>query len=71
MLFCCVFSLFFQTATNSSLHSLQNAINTLNQSQRTILHTVDSTGNGGALNTPGIQVFLICFVFSDQQNKQK
>ncbi len=44
----------FQTTTNASLLSLQNAINPLNQSQRTIPQTVDS--NRGALNTPGIQV---------------
>ncbi len=48
-----------------SLLSLQNAINPLNQSQR----TVDSTGNGGALNTPGILVFLIYFVLCDQQKR--
>ncbi len=65
MLFCHVFS-----QTNASLLSLQNAINLLNQSQRTIPRTVDrSTGNGGALNTAGILVFLIYFVLSDQQTK--
>ncbi len=48
VLFCHVFSIFFQTATNASLTSLQNAINPLNQSQRTIPRTVDSTGKGGA-----------------------
>ncbi len=70
MLFCCVFSLFSNCDKLQPPFSAERN-NTLNQSQRTILHTVDSTGNGGALNTPGIQVFLICFVFSDQQNKQK
>ncbi len=50
VLFCHVFSLFSQTATNASLPSLQNAIYPLKQSQRTIPHTVNSTGNG-ALNT--------------------
>ncbi len=64
VLFCHVFS-----QTNASLLSLQNAINPLNQSQRTIPRTVDSTGNGGALNTAGILVFLIYFVLSDQQTK--
>ncbi len=38
-----LFSLFFQTATNGSLLSLQNAINPLNQSQRTIPRTVKNT----------------------------
>ncbi len=64
VLLCHVFS-----QTNASLLSLQNAINPLNQSQRTIPCTVDSTGNGGALNTAGILVFLIYFVLSDQQTK--
>ncbi len=69
VLFCHVFSLSFQTAANSSLPSLQNAIHPLNQSQRTIPRIVNS--NGGALNTPGILVFLIYFVLFDQQtNKQ-
>ncbi len=66
LLFCHVFSLFFQTATNVSLLSLQNAINPLNQSQRTIPRTVNSPGNGGALNTPSILVFLIYFVINKQ-----
>ncbi len=48
VLFCHVFS---KPRTNASLPSLHNAINPLNQSQRTIPRTVDSTGNGGALNT--------------------
>jgi len=60
MLFCHVFSLSFQNATNASLLSLQNVIYLLNQSQRTIPRTVNS--NGGALNTVGILVFLIYFV---------
>ncbi len=33
--------------------------------------TVNNTGNGGALNTTGILVFLIYFVLCDQQKKQK
>ncbi len=53
----------FQTTTNASLLTLQNAINPLNQSHRTIPHTVDS--NGSALNTPGIQVFFI-FVIKEK-----
>ncbi len=65
-----MFSPFFQTTTNASLLSLQNAINPLNQSQRTIPRTVDSTGNGGALNTTGILVFLIYFVLCDQQTNK-
>jgi len=42
VLFCHVFSLTFQNATNSSLLSLQNAIYPLNQSQRTIPRTVNN-----------------------------
>ncbi len=56
VVFCHVFSLFFQTATNACLRSLQNAINPLNQSQRSIPRTVNS--NGGALNTAGILELL-------------
>ncbi len=69
VLFCHVFSLSFQTATNASLPSLQNAIHLLNQLQRTIPCIV--TSNGGALNTPGILVFLIYFVLCDQQTNKK
>ncbi len=64
VLFCHVFSHFFQTATNASLLSLQNAINPLSQSQRSIPRTVDSTGNEYIL------VFLICFVLCDQQTNK-
>ena len=69
MLFCLVFSLSFQTTTNASLLSLQNAINPLNHSQRTITRIVNS--NGGTLNTPGILVFLIYFVLFYQQTNKK
>ncbi len=69
MLFCHVFSLFFKTATNASLPSLQNAIYPLSQSQRTIPRTVN--GNGGALNKPGILVFLIQpTLWSTNKNKK-
>ncbi len=64
VVFCHVFSLFFQTVTNARLRSLQNAINPLNQSQRSIPRTVNS--NGGALNTAGILDFLIYFVINRQ-----
>ncbi len=60
VVFCHVFSLFFQTV----LRSLQNAINPLNQSQRSIPRTVNS--NGGALNPAGILDFLIYFVINKQ-----
>ncbi len=71
VLFCHVSSILFQTATNASLLSLQKTTNPLNQSQRTIPSTVNSTGNGGALNTPGILVYphLLCTLWST--NKQK
>ncbi len=70
MLFSHVFSPFFQIVINAGLPSLQNAMNPLSQSQRTIPRTVNSTGNGGALNTPGILDFLIYFVLCDQQTNK-
>jgi len=50
VLLCNVFSLSFQTATNTSLPFLQNATYPLNQSQRTIPRNVNS--NGSALTNP-------------------
>ncbi len=70
VLFCHVFSLSFQTVTNASLPSLQNAIHPLNQSQRTIPCIVDSNVYN-ALNTPSILVFLIYFVLCDLQTNEK
>ncbi len=70
VLFCHVLYIFFQTATNASLPSLQNAINLLSQSQHTNPRNVNSTGNGGALNIPSILVFLIYFVRCDQQTNK-